>query len=109
MLLCGAAAAAGQQPRAATGSAIVVVRPYGFEPRDVKIPAGNIYLLVQNRSGAAELDLVLSVEHGPQVRSIPMRKHRAISAEMYALVLGTYILQEAHNPAWKCRITVTRK
>lgn len=85
---------------------IVTVRPDGFEPKEMTRPPGPFYLIVDNKSGFNEIDLSLDAETGKKVHAEKLPKNRGKWKQRMVLTPGTYVLREANNPEWSCRITV---
>lgn len=85
---------------------IVTLRPDGFEPAELSLPADPVVLSIHNRSGLEEVDLRLEVEAGPRFKEIRVPRKRLDIKEVVDLRPGRYRLTEANNPAWSCVITV---
>jgi len=96
-----------QPPKDQPRELVLLLRPYGFEPREVTRPAGQILLVVNNRSGARAIELHLDVEHGNSVKQVKVPPTKVDYEELYKLTPGTYLLTESHHPTWVCRINVT--
>jgi len=84
----------------------VVIRPYGMEPAQVSAPAGRVYIALNNRSTARQLQFSLQMQGGSQVNQIPMTAAKTFYGKIYTLTPGTYLLTETAHPAWVCRIVV---
>jgi hypothetical protein len=93
--------------RATVPSHVLVLRPNGFEPAEVRWPKERFFLAVENHTDARELKLVLSRENGNRVHDFTrkMRKERGLG--ILDLPPGEYFLSEANHPKWVCRITIT--
>lgn len=93
-------------------SAALMLYPHGFEPAAITLPAGPVRLKVYNRIGRRDLDLVLEREEDEQGPKITLRSDRVDrgsrkwSDEMRVLTPGVYLLREASNEEWECRVTV---
>lgn len=85
---------------------IVTLRPTGFEPAELSLPAGPVVLSIHNRSGLEEVDVRLEVEAGPRFKEIRVPRKRLDIKEVVDLRPGRYRLTEANNPEWSCVITV---
>jgi hypothetical protein len=99
------------QPRPATGVAVTVLRPHGFEPAEMEVNAGRTLLAVYNRTGAQEIFLRIEREAGSGQPGQFLREERVpigkrATRELFDLVPGRYVVTEANHPEWKCRITV---
>lgn len=85
---------------------IITVRPEGFEPKEMTRPPGPFFLIIDNKSGFDEIDISLDAETGQKVHAEKLPKNRGKSKQRIVLTPGTYVLREANNPEWGCRITV---
>ena len=85
---------------------IITVRPEGFAPKEMTRPPGPVYLIIDNQSGFEEIDISLDAESGQKVHAVKLPKNRGKSKQRIVLTPGTYMLREARNPEWSCRITV---
>jgi hypothetical protein len=86
---------------------VITIRPSGFEPSEITRPAGRFILVVNNRSWLEETDLRLEREGGNRVREVRSRRNKPDWREVVDLPPGQYVLREANNPGWACRITIT--
>src|SRR5438093_13454535 len=59
-----------------TPARVVVLRPWGFEPARISVPAGPFILAVYNRSGLREM--WLKVDSGGPVKLVDLRVPRAV-------------------------------
>jgi hypothetical protein len=88
----------------------ITIRPTGFEPSEIKRPAGRVLLSVNDRSGLDSLDLRVDAERLHrlfEVRVPQDTKGRREWRQVIVLVPGHYVLTEAGHPDWSCRITIT--
>jgi len=81
------------------------LKPFGFLPAETEISAGKYMLLLQNRSGAKDLNFTLERENQGRVAKSP--EQRRDWSEKVHLTPGTYILSEVDHPEWKAVIRVT--
>lgn len=88
---------------------IVAVTPHGFEPREITRPHKHFALVIENRSGLDAIDLALERENGNRVREVRIVREKKNWSAGLDLEPGRYVLLEASNPSWMCRITVTAK
>lgn len=103
--------------KAATPEPLIVeqltLRPSGFYPFEFTRPSGKFLLAVNNRVGIVEMNLRLSREtsNGVLRNLSEVKVHRRQSDwnDVVDLQPGTYLLTEASNPKWVCRITVVQK
>lgn len=87
--------------------ALVVIRPYGFEPGEMTHSAGRVLLVVYNRSGLKHITLRLDREAGNRLREVNVPREKRDWRELVDLTPGNYLLTEANHPKWACRITIT--
>jgi hypothetical protein len=90
-----------------TGWELITVRPKGFEPSSITRAAGPFILKVDNRSGLREVSLRLDRVAGTRLRAVQVPRQKLDWREQLELGPGNYLLTEANNPTWVCRITVT--
>lgn len=83
------------------------IRPTGFEPAEVTIPAGKYLVAIQNRSGLRELMLRLNAEAGGRLLEVNMPKGKLDWRRWLNLTPGDYTLTEVNNPEWVCHIKIT--
>ena len=88
---------------------LLTLRSTGFDPSEITIPSGNFILSVDNLSGIATINLALAEEKKDKFKDIKIESKNRDWREVINLKTGVYILSEASNPRWTCRITVTDK
>jgi hypothetical protein len=86
---------------------VITIRPTGFERTQITRPKGRFGIAVENRCGLAELVLRLDQEGGPRLRQGQLSSKNLNWKEVFDLLPGHYVLTEAGNPSWLCRITIT--
>jgi hypothetical protein len=86
---------------------IISIRPGGFEPARITRPKGRFILVVNNRSWLEEIDLRLERGDGSPVSKARRARNKPDWREVVDLSPGRYVLKEANNPGWACRITIT--
>ena len=86
---------------------VLVLRPLGFQPDQIQIPAGRTFFSVHNRSGQANLSLQFDREAGARLKAVELQRSKLAWRETVELTAGTYVLNVAGNSKWVCRITVT--
>ena len=107
------AAAAASIPAPAQGAgepvevAALTLRPRGFEPAEVRRPAGRFLLAVSNHAGGGEVSLLLARVKGERLREVKMGRGRVRSFNEFDLPPGEYLLTAEGHPEWSCRITLT--
>lgn len=85
---------------------IIVLRPWGFEPKEISRPPGPFFLALDNRSRLDQVEVSLDRESGPKVQATGVSKNKTKWREKMTLPPGTYLLREASHPEWVCRITI---
>ena len=85
---------------------VVTIHMTGFEPSQIKRPAGRFLLAVDNRCGLEEVRLRLDRETGVRIHQANVRWDKLDWRQMTDLPPGTYLLTEENHPKWLCRITV---
>lgn len=86
---------------------VLTLSPRGFEPSEVKRPAGRFMLVLNNHIGGEEVSLVLARVQGERLREVKMSRGRIRSVNEFDLPPGEYVLSTAEHPEWSCRITLT--
>lgn len=89
------------------GSVVALYR-YGFEPREITRSKGHFILIVLNRCGLRELSLRLDQETGVRLREASFSQDKREWSDVVNLPPGKYILSEASNRDWTCKITITQ-
>jgi len=81
------------------------VRPFGFTPSELTVPAGRYLIVLSNRTGRSDLAFRLDREGDGLVSE--SRRDRRDWKQQVQLLPGNYTLTEANNPSWRCSIQVT--
>jgi hypothetical protein len=97
----------GDSPRERIEAELISIGPNGFEPAEITRPAGRFLLAIQNRSGLAEITLLVNREDSHARFLTPTRKKRQDWRDVIAPPPGRYVLTEANHPEWHCTITIT--
>ena len=84
----------------------ITLRPYGFEPAEVKRPKGAFVLFVEDRSGRSNTSLRLQRLRGDQVRDVRTSRMKSEWHDVVNLPAGDYILIDDSNPEARCQITI---
>jgi len=95
-----------QSPPVPADVALTTLNTSGFAPAEITHAAGRFRVVVQNRSGAEQLDLRLDGE-----QSSRWSEQRALGeiqgwVATVELEPGTFTITEARHPEWVCRLTV---
>jgi hypothetical protein len=85
---------------------IVTLHPWGFEPKEINRPTGPFFLALDDRSGLSAVEVTLDSESGHRLHAPGLSKNKAKWRQRLTLPPGTYVLREANNPEWTCRITI---
>jgi hypothetical protein len=88
-------------------SVMITLRTFGFEPQEITRMEGRFFIRVENASGFREINLRLDREAGPRLKDVHLPKGKIDWKDVIDLTPGVYLLTEANNPKWVCRITVT--
>jgi hypothetical protein len=88
---------------------VITIRPAGFEPQEITRPRGLFGIAVENRTGLPEVLLRLDREGGERVQEAQVTRQKLNWKQGLDLPPGQYVLTEANNPDWVCRITITDK
>lgn len=103
----GAAFRQSAPPQAPSDWVQTALTPSGFTPNEVSHAAGQVSLLVKNRSGQAEVTLRLSKAGGEIVTEVKLTEKVRAWSGSFELAAGSYTLSEAAHPDWTCRIEVS--
>ncbi len=93
-------------PNVKMPTALIVLGPAGFEPAKTTLRAGNVLLLLHNRSGEKQVVLHLKDAKGSNVHDVPVIANRYDWQEVVSLSPGQYTLSEAGHSKWVCTITI---
>lgn len=91
----------------------LTLRPSGFYPSEIQRPEGKFLLAINNRAGLQEMNITISREIGSDVKEklkdVKVGKKYLDWNDVLNLQPGDYVVTEASNPKWVCRIIVTPK
>lgn len=102
------------QDQAKIEAELITIRRFGFEPAEIRRPAGEFVIVIDDRSQKAR-DLVLTLssvrtdQPPDKLRDVDFKTGRSNWHERFNLPAGEYVLTEANNPEWRCTITLTAK
>jgi hypothetical protein len=89
---------------------LITILPRGFEPNEIRRPAGKFILAIDNRSGLAEVNLTLvRLGNGRVMHEARIRKEKLDFREVVDLRPGDYRLSETGHPAWEARLIITER
>jgi len=97
----------GQQPGEELEVEVLTLGAGGFDPTELRRPAGRFMLAITNRTQENELSLELSQVAGNRLHSVRMKRGRTRSLSDLNLAPGEYILSERNHPRWICRLTIS--
>ncbi|MEK6280647.1 MAG: hypothetical protein AABN95_09875 [Acidobacteriota bacterium] len=89
------------------GVALLTIRPTGFEPNEISIPAGKYLIVVRNRTGLAQFSLRVDRGTGVRLYDVRLPRYKRDWKQIVQLTPDTYVITETNHPGWVCRITVT--
>jgi hypothetical protein len=95
------------KPEKRVETELVTLFSYGFEPTEIKRPAGEFFLAVDNRSGLKQVSISLVDDKAKPVCDFLLRKEKFKARDRLNLKPGLYVLTEASHPSWKCKLTIT--
>ncbi len=87
---------------------LIDLRRTGFEPNEIKRPAGRFLLGVNNRTGLTDLSLMLLHQSGRSAAGKRLSKLKTWR-QVVDLQPGRYVLREANHRDWVCHITITER
>lgn len=85
---------------------LLVLRPDGFQPREIKRRHGKFLLAIQNQSSEEGPSFILTREAGHSLKQMRVPKRQSKYRELIDLPPGTYVLTEANHPDWTCQIII---
>lgn len=94
-------------PQEAMEAELITVLPNGFEPAEIRRPAGKFLLAIDNRSGLPEINLSLVRVAGNLVQDLRIRREKPDLRKVVELGPGAYLLTEANHPGWIGRLIIT--
>ena len=97
----------GGSPQEAMEAELITILPTGFEPSEIRRPAGKFLLAIDNRSGLPEIKLSLVRVAGRSAQELSIRRERPDLRKVVELEPGAYLLTEANHPDWIGRLIIT--
>jgi hypothetical protein len=85
----------------------LTIRPTGFQPAEVSIPAGKYLVVVRNNTGLEQFAIRVERGGGVKLYDVRLPRHRREWRQFVQLPPDTYVITEGNHPEWVCRITVT--
>jgi acetyl-CoA acetyltransferase len=84
----------------------VALSSTGFEPTEIRRPAGRALLAVNNLSGLDEATIRLEGEGGQVLQEVTLERHQQKWRKVIDFTAGTYTLTVAGHPEWRCQIFI---
>lgn len=78
----------------------------GFEPAEIRRPAGRFLLAVNDLSGLDGITLRLEGEGGQALQEVSLSRRRQKWRKVVDLTAGAYALTVAGRPEWRCQIFI---
>jgi hypothetical protein len=85
----------------------VSITPNGFEPSELRRPAGSFLLAVNNHGRPAEFSFEIYRVNGQRAHEIRGKKGQQRQRRILDLPPGEYVLKEVSHPDWGCKILVS--
>lgn len=90
---------------------VIYLKPYGLEPKTLSIPKGDVYLVLDNKSGARNISMLINQDIpnavAAKVQDLPTKQGNLTTGQVVTMLPGTYVITEANHPNWKTKLTVT--
>ena len=86
---------------------LLVLRPWGFEPSELKLPAGKADIIVLNRTGHREVNLQFTRDGAARLLDVPVPAKRAVWRGTLDITEGSYTISVANRPGLVCRVIVS--
>lgn len=83
----------------------ITINNQGITSASATVSAGIVHLLIENKSNIETLKVRVTREGGAVVREINMSNKEEARATEMELAAGQYVISEASNTSWVCRIT----
>ena len=78
----------------------------GFEPAEIRRPAGRFLLAVNDLSGLDETAIRLESEGGQVLQEVTLSRRQQRWRKVVELAAGAYTLTVADHPEWRCQIFI---
>lgn len=86
---------------------VITLTDAGFDPTEIKRPAGRVLLAINNKTGLDHVLLRLGLDGGRTLHTARINRGDRNLRRIVDLAPGDYVLSEAGHPEWVCRITIT--
>lgn len=95
------------QANRANDARVINFGQYGFEPREVTVRPGPVWLIVRSRvPGAASFELTSTTKANRLPDALVGKRGKAVGRELLTLSPGVYELTDPRYPQWKCTVRV---
>lgn len=84
----------------------ITLSPTGFEPAEIRRPAGRFLLAVNDLSGLDETAIRLESEGGQVLHEAMLGRRQQKWRKVVDLTAGAYVLTVAGSPEWRCQIFI---
>jgi hypothetical protein len=84
----------------------LIIRPTGFETREMTLDAGDYFVVIQNATGLDRFALQIQREGGETIHQVRLPRFKKYWKHMVTLTPGRYFVSELDHPEWTCVITV---
>ena len=85
----------------------LTIRPEGFLPTEITVPAERYFVVIQNLTGLEQFAIRVERENGERLQEVRVERFRRKWKGSIELRPGRYVISEQDHPDWKCVITVT--
>ena len=100
-----------QKPRLTIPVVVIYLKPHGMEPKTLSITKGDIYLVLDNKSGARNVSMLINRDlpnaTAAKVQDLATKQSNLTSGQIVTLQPGNYIITESHHPDWQTKLSVT--
>jgi hypothetical protein len=99
----------GVQPGEAGKALWLTLKPTGFEPAKITLPASQYFLLVQNATGLDRFGLIVERENGERLEEVRLEPFSRKWKKAITFQPGHYVISEIDHPAWQCVLVITER
>lgn len=87
----------------------ITIKRSGFEPSEIRRPAGPFFLAFDNHGKLGEVFLEIYPANGQRLHDLNAKKGQLRQGKIIDLPPGQYVLTEVNHPRWNCRIFISAK
>jgi hypothetical protein len=99
----------GAEPGEAGKALWLTLKPTGFEPAKIMLPASQYFLLVQNATGLDRFGLTIEREDGERLEEVRLEPFSRKWKKAITFQPGRYIISEIDHPEWQCVVLITER